>query len=197
MSDFGAFLEKRAYSDSMTLDRVEVDGRPGRFSTMFGRAVPYDTWTTIGGWYREKHVAGSFKRSTDNKAKGLPLLLFHNRESFPIGNSTDWDHRADGLYGTWHINESSEAQRAASAAYDGELTGLSVGFVPERPHYDPDAEPLPELTHYESRLVEVSLTPTPAYEGAEVALVRTAFGPRAATRPEFDMWSRWVDTHRG
>lgn len=201
-------VEVRTYQERLaTLDQVEVDGRPGHFSAMQGRAVPYDEWATIGLFYRERHALNSFKRSTDGAAKGLPLLLFHDQRSFPVGVSLEWEHRSaddPGVYGTWRIGESSEAQRAAAAAYDGELTGLSVGFLPERSEWehaadwDPDRGPdhMDKVTHVISRLVEVSLTPTPAFADAGVTLVRTAVRPRARAMSEADAWRRKVDALR-
>jgi len=196
--------EVRGYRAALTLDRLEVDGKPGRFSMMQGRAVPYDEYATIGMFYRERHAVNSLKRSTDTAARALPLLLFHDAQSFPVGSATQWRHEADGVYGTWKISDSAEAQRAASAAYDGELTGLSVGFIPERSSWEhvedwaPDLGPdhMDAVTHLESRLVEVSLTPTPAYDDAGVTLVRTAWRTRQRGTPQADAWRSRVDALR-
>lgn len=202
-----ADVEVRTYQERLaTLDHLEVDGRPGHFSAMQGRAVPYDEWADLG-WFMERHAQNSFKRSTDGAARGLPLLLFHDSRSFPVGTSLEWEHRAGdgaGVYGTWKIGESSEAQRAAAAAFDGELTGLSVGFQPVESKWDTPADWDPDrgpdhkdkATRLESRLVEVSLTPTPAFENAGVTLVRTAVRPRARGVTEAEAWRRTVDALR-
>ena len=199
-----AELEIRTYRQALTLGEVEVEGRSGHLSEMHGRAVPYDTWAQIGLFYMERHAGNSLKRSTDGAAKGLPLLLFHDQRSFPVGTSSGWDHEADALYGTWRLNGSPEAQRAASAARDGELNGLSVGFIPSRMQWDhvddwnPDLGPdhMDHVTYMESRLAEVSLTPTPAYVDAEVLLVRTAVRRRERTRSEVEAWKRRIEALR-
>jgi HK97 family phage prohead protease len=195
--------EIRTYRHALTLGEVEVEGRPGRLTEMHGRAVPYDTWAQIGMFYMERHAGNSFKRSTDGAAKGLPLLMFHDHRSFPIGVSTAWEH-SDALYGSWRLNDSPESQRSASAARDGELTGLSVGFLPSRSQWDhvddwdPDLGPdhMDRVTHTESRLAEVSLTPTPAFTDAEVLLVRTAVRRRERSTREVDAWRRRIEALR-
>jgi phage head maturation protease len=45
------------------------------------------------------------------------------------------------------------------------------------------------MTRLESRLLEVSLTPTPAFADAEVTMVREA-ARRAARQHELDYWKR-------
>lgn len=174
-----------------------------------GRAVPFDTWTNTG-LFMESHAAGSLRQTTSVGAgRTLPLLMFHDHQSFPIGRADSWDNTPEGLDGVWKLNDSPEAQRAAAAAERGELTGLSIGFMPIRSAWDmvgwdawdPDMGPdhMDKVTRLESRLVEVSLTPTPAYTDAQVAQVRAAgVQIRSALlgdRPhaEVDRWRDIVD----
>ena len=66
----------------------------------------------------------------------------------------------------------------------GDLLGMSVGFMSVRQEWDyldwddwdPDLGPdhKDKVTRLEARLLEVSLTPTPVFEAAEVQCVRTA-----------------------
>jgi hypothetical protein len=166
------------------LRETQAVGRPYEF--LEGRAVPYDTWADIG-WFLEQHAGGSFEVSTKagSASRGLPLLLFHNNRSYPVGKAEQWTHDYGGLDGVWRLNDSAEAQRAGKAAEDGELVGLSVGFAPIRSEWDyvqdwnPDLGPdhMDRVTRVESRLLEVSLTPTPAFTDAEVTLVRSALAP--------------------
>jgi HK97 family phage prohead protease len=177
---------------------VQAVGRPYKY--LEGRAVPYDIWADIG-WFMEAHAAGSFKRST-GRQPGLPLLLFHDSRSWPAGHAEKWRHDDSGLYGTWKLNDTPEAQLAAKMAEAGDLTGMSIGFMPIRsePHrvaddWDPDAGPDTKdwIRRLESRLLEVSLTPTPAFEDATVTMVRTAYDYEARARqpratPRLDHW---------
>ena len=71
--------EARAYSVSLEVRDVEATGR--RF--IEGRAVPYETWGSVG-WFMEKHAQDSFKQSvTGGTGKRAPLLLFHDNRLVP------------------------------------------------------------------------------------------------------------------
>jgi hypothetical protein len=199
--------EARTYATRLELVDTEVTGKkPYRY--LEGRAVPYDTWGDCG-MFMERHALNSFKRSTaGGSGSKLPLMLFHDRQRIPVGVAEKWTHD-DGLRGVWRLDESSpEAQRAAGAAADGLLVGLSVGFQPRESTWDhiawDDWDPAlgPEhkdkVTHHESRLVEVSLTPTPVFEDAGVSEVRTAMDAlqireAQVTRPvrQVDAWRKW------
>jgi HK97 family phage prohead protease len=175
-----------------------------------GRAVPYDTPANVG-WFMEAHAFKSLERSTrGGTARQLPLLLFHDNRSWPAGHAEQWTHEADGLHGVWRLNDTPEAQQAAELAAAGDLTGLSIGFQPIRSQWemldqgewDPDAGPdhMDRVTRLESRLLEVSLTPTPVFADAEVTMVRHARRTYSATdrrtwlggtgTPELDHWRR-------
>jgi len=159
---------------------LDVTATTKGFTRMQGRAVPYDTWADVG-WYLESHAWGSLYASTTERPH-LPLLLWHDRQSFPIGVSTGWEHRVDGLVGTWTLNDRDEAQEAARLAKSGELGHLSIGFQPIRSQWDMADHWAPELgydfmdrvTRLESRLLEVSVVATPAFADAEILDVRSA-----------------------
>lgn len=142
-------------------------------SYLEGRAVPYGTWQDVG-WYMEMIRKGAFAKSIREAARKLPLLLWHDSRSFPVGVSEKWTESDDGLDVVWRLDTSDMAQEAARLAREGMLTGLSVGFIgisAERT-YDEDTG-VSWVERTEARLLEVSLTPTPAYAGAKVALVRS------------------------
>ena len=202
--------EIRTFSTALELRDVEVTGRPARY--LEGRAVPYDTWGDVG-LFIERHAAGSFKKSTTaGSGKRAPLLLFHDNRSFPIGHAEEWRHD-DGLAGVWKLNGSEESERAADAAAAGDLVGLSVGFMDAAPPqwdyldwdaWDPALGPdhKDRVTRVESRLVEVSMTPTPVFADAGVTNVRTAYGvherearfPRPV--PQVDRYRQILDALR-
>jgi hypothetical protein len=199
--------ELRDFTATLSLRDVQAVGRPYRY--IEGRAVPYDEWAPVRtpfGGFLERHQHGSFKRSTSPSrplSQHLPLLLFHDNRSFPIGHAESWSHPADGLHGVWKLNDSPEAQRAAGAAEAGDLVGLSIGFTDTAtpawedgdPHSD-NPDELPRVTRLTSRLVEVSLTPTPAFENAEVTMVRSAWRPPPKPERDVDRWRRIADQLR-
>lgn len=152
---------------------------PALLTRLTGRAVPYNTPTDIGS-FTETIAPGAFAASL-RAEPNLPLHLFHGdapgqspATPWPIGVATAWDDRRDGLYATWQLATTPEAQQAARLVRDGILRGLSVRFQPipggtlhairnGRDH----------LTQTRARLVSVSLTSIPAYVGALVTDVRS------------------------
>ncbi|MGH2600230.1 MAG: HK97 family phage prohead protease [Dehalococcoidia bacterium] len=162
-----------------------------------GRAVSYTTLATRF-WYRLRIGEGSFDKSIKESAQSLPLLLFHDMESFPIGRAVEWDSRpSDGLWGVWALDDHPDAQRAARLARDGHMTGLSVGFeylrsTWEEPSDAADWDPDDMLTWetrtlHEGRLLETSLLPAAAMPDAHVTEVLS----HAKGTPELDRWKAW------
>ena len=193
--------ERRIFESPLQLRDTQLVGKPFKF--LEGRAVPYDEWASIG-WFLEAHQKGSLDRTIDGAAKNLPLLLFHNNRSWPIGHADSWKSTETGLDAVWRLNETAEAQQAATLANAGDLTGMSIGFIPIRSEWEYVEDWNPELgpdhmdrvVRKESRLLEVSLTPTPAFAGAEVALVRTAERPRPRAQTRLDGWKRELERLR-
>jgi HK97 family phage prohead protease len=191
---FGVVLELR--------DAQAIAGAAGPFKYLEGRAVPYDTWADVNGFYLEQHAAGSLERSTKSGAgKAAPLLLWHDNQNWPIGHAERWHHDAGGADAVWRLNGTVEAQKAAALAEAGDLTGLSIGFQSVRREWqildDNEWDPslgwdhMDRVTRLESRLVEVSLTPTPAFETAGVTLVRSSYHRERVL--EADSWRAVVD----
>ena len=173
-------------SDLLTLKAPEVRTYPPTFelremdgtesgSMLSGLAVPYSDEFEDVGWYFERFRKGVFSKSIREAAKGLPLLMFHDSGRLPVGVSAEWREKDDGLYGVWRIDTADPvAVEAARKARDGFLTGLSVGFSPSEPGTLREwREDELYVTRTEARLLEVSLTPTPAYAGAQVQYVRS------------------------
>lgn len=194
--------EARVYSAPLQLRDTQLVGKP--FKYLEGRAVPYEEWADVG-WFLEQHEAGSLDQTTKaGTGKALPLLLFHNNRSWPIGHAESWDSQSDGLHGVWRLNELPEAQQAALLAESGDLGYMSIGFSPVRSAWEyvddwnPDLGPdhMDRVTRQESRLLEVSLTPTPAFASAEVTMVRTAERPRPRGETKVDGWRRELERLR-
>lgn len=209
--------EVRTYT-ALHLRAVTADGSEdaadGPFTVLEGQAVPYETWYD-SGWFIEKMRKGVFRKSIREAASRLPLLLWHDNHTFPIGVSTKWTETDGGLLGLWGLDPDDEqAQTAADKANKQMLTGMSVGFAEvTRPGAwvrvdveDPSETPLDSDAWWslprerrgeiwnEARLLEVSLTPTPAYAGAQVSLVRSSQPvSRAADsgRPRRAMLEHW------
>lgn len=185
----------------MTCQVTDVD-TSSNLKTISGRAVPYSAWADRG-WFLLSMAQGCFDKSIKEAATALPLMLFHDYESFPIAKASKWRSDADGLWGEWDLDEDPRAQRAAQQARDGYLTGLSVGWEPilnEWEVSDPeewsldDRTTLDRCTLKEGRLVEVSLTPVPNFVDATVAMVAHRREPQ---RRSLDEWKAWRDSLTG
>ena len=141
------------------------------FVTITGRVVPYGVLTDVG-WFLESFERGAFTNSIVKTPK-IPLLLWHDHRSFPIGAAEAWDDQDDGLHARFRLAMTAVAQQAGQYARDDFLTGLSVGFSPIRSswtyatEWDPERGPehMDQVTRHEARLLEVSLVSTPAYQG--------------------------------
>ena len=127
-------------------------------------------------------MPGTFAKSIREAANRLPLLLFHDSRRFPIGASEEWAESEDGLDCVWELDaDDPDAMTTRRKAQKRMLTGLSVGFVPIEEYrtvkgkrvdvntdVEVDDDGIPWVTRKQARLLEVSLTPTPAYVGAQV-----------------------------
>lgn len=188
----------RQNREVLGLDIREVElSDSGRY--LEGIAVPYNTWADIG-WFMEAHAPGSFAKSIREAARGLPLLMFHDSKSLPVGVSHEWRDTTDHLGCVWRIDTKDDlAVEAARKAADGILTGLSIGFAPIKTTWETDEKGLDWATRTESRLLEVSLTPTPAFAGAAVTMVRSReviVGEQQRRSSELDAYRRELDAMR-
>lgn len=177
--------ERRIYDVGIETRGVEtVNGK----TFLHGRAVPYNTPADIG-WFMEEHAPGSLAASIKEAqaSRGLPLLMFHEANTVPIGVSDSWDDNAERLLGVWKLDDSEIAQRAAKLATPDEdghaiLGYMSIRFAPIRSEWtyvedwNPDLGPdhKDHVMRVKSRLVETSLVSTPAFKEATVEFVRTA-----------------------
>lgn len=141
-------------------------------------AVPWDETAVIGGYYRERFARGSLTRGLATRPV-IPLLYAHQNDVLPIGqfDPASWQDHPSGMVGLALLDTDDPYARAVGAKVaNGYLTGCSVGFIPHRARWenaatrwDPgDTSTLDLCTRMEAELVEVSLTPTPAYAGARV-----------------------------
>lgn len=182
--------EVRAAHDEDT----ETEGGRSLITELEGVAVPYNTWTTTGYCW-EQFAPGAFKKTLSDHGSRLPLLLWHRYDTWPVGAAEEWSEAKEGLVGRWEMDDSEDAQRAAGLAEKRMLTGLSIGFNLSGREEDniwvdrETGEPLGFEERFTNpkagvirkavgRLLEVSLTATPAYAGAQVSLTRSLEGRR-------------------
>lgn len=148
-------LETRQYKVRAT---AAGDGR-----TLTGLAVPYDTPTEIVYGFNEIIARGAI----DLDAR--PSLFY--RHSEPIGVVTDMKDTADGLEITARISDTAQGRDAATLVADGAITALSIGFF-EREWQDVETHDGITRTQTKIDLREISLVPIPAYDDAQITLIR-------------------------
>ena len=102
--------DTRVYGTQLRL--LDLDVSKG-LRTLEGRAVPYNAWTNVNGQFLESIAPGCFDRSCAQAARGLPLMVIHDGEKWPVGMSREWRSKRGGLYGVWDLDDSPEAQGAA------------------------------------------------------------------------------------
>jgi hypothetical protein len=180
--------DQRTYTAvAMRLRSAEGEGGGDGAARLEGVAVPYGVRTNTGV-YAEEVVKGAFDKSITEAGGRLPLLLWHDNQALPVGVSESWSSEDDGLHGVWRMDESERAREAARSAAAGMMVGLSIGFVPIRTEWDivaddewdpTNLEHMDTARRVEARLLETSLTPTAAFAGAQVTLVRSSRIPDA------------------
>lgn len=152
-------------------------------ATGYGRAVPYETPTRVGG------VEESFARDafTPDDVIGKPLAYRHGE---PVGIITGAENREDGLYIDFQIVNTAQGRDAATLVRTGASKGLSVGFQPVKSAWSKTRD---KVQHVTAGLLEVSLTHMPAYATAGVSAIREEEGvPMSETIVETEVVS--VDT---
>jgi HK97 family phage prohead protease len=161
--------------------REDADG--DIVATGYGRAVPYETPTKVGG------VEESFARDafSPDDVIGKPLAYRHGE---PVGIITGAENREDGLYIDFQIVNTAQGRDAATLVRTGASKGLSVGFQPVKSAWSRTRD---KVQHITAGLLEVSLTHMPAYSQAGVSAIRENEGdPMSETIVETEVVS--VDT---
>lgn len=160
---------------------LRVDASDGRVLT--GLAVPYDTITMKGPYPGgERFARGSFKRTIKNQAGRLPKLFRHHDHSQAIGTAIEMRDTDEGLLASWRVADTPAGNAALQEVREGVLDALSVGFQAVR---EAAVGGVREVR--EARLLEVSLTPVPSYDGAVVMSLRSATQPlQIPPRPDCD-----------
>ena len=146
---------------------IREDANDGVAATIYGRAVPYDTPTRVGG------VEESFAQNSIDAADvvGKPLAWRHDE---PIGVIRDATNEPDGLYITAELLDTAQGRDAALLAKRGAVKGLSIGFQPIESKWNRTKT---AVQHLSAKVLETSLTHMPAYPTAGIASVREEGAP--------------------
>ena len=157
---------KQLNTESTVIFQEREDSAGDIVGSGHGMAVPYGTETMIGG-VRESFSPGSF--DIENVI-GKPLAYRHGE---PVGIITGAENREDGLFIDFDIVDTTLGRDAAVLARTNTIKGLSVGFNPIKSVMSKTRD---AIQHTAANLLEVSLTPYPAYSTAGVSSIREEEG---------------------
>lgn len=157
---------KQLNTESTVIFQEREDSAGDIVGSGHGMAVPYGTETNIGG-VRESFSPGSF--DIENVI-GKPLAYRHGE---PVGIITGAENREDGLFIDFDIVDTTLGRDAAVLARTNTIKGLSVGFNPVKSVMNKTRD---AIQHTAANLLEVSLTPYPAYSTAGVSSIREEEG---------------------
>jgi uncharacterized protein len=167
--------EDLEFAQRVAPDDLSVrDTNEGRI--IFGTVVPYGQIAEVNdgfGPYRESFAFGAFARSIAQRADKVKLFSVHNGHvKLPIGRSVMFEERKVGLYGEFLVSRTADGEDALTLVKDGAVDAFSVGFKPMAHRKDRGV-----TVRTEAALREVSLVGLPAYEGAQLAGVRSDLPP--------------------
>tara|TARA_R110002126_G_scaffold32836_1_gene103453 strand:+ start:2056 stop:3564 length:1509 start_codon:yes stop_codon:yes gene_type:complete len=144
---------KTTQHDTELVVELREDQTGDVVATGYGRAVPYEQTTQIGG------MSESFARDSFNPSEviGKPFAYRHGE---PIGVITGAENKPDGLYIDFQIVNTVQGRDAATLMRTGASKGLSVGFKPIKSVMNRAGD---AIQHMAASLLEVSQTHMPAY----------------------------------
>lgn len=135
----------------------------------------------------DRMAPGCFKRSIDN-GRRIPLLNRHQSADITrdvLGHSIAMEETPAGLLGTFEVADTRAGEDAWRLIKKGSVGALSIGFIPKQrgveKTFDPaTGKPRNVRVLKEVKLMEVSLVPFPANEGAliDLASVKEALAAR-------------------
>lgn len=155
---------------------VRSEKRDDGTSRLSGRPIVYNSYTDIGGWFREVIEQGALDGAD---LRDVPLLVNHNDRMIPIArsrrntpNSTMRlfpDGQGLSFEADIDTERNSTARELESAVDRGDMTGMSFRFRVASEKWDDLSSDYPtrHILKFES-IEEVSAVTYPAYESTEI-----------------------------
>lgn len=142
----------------------------GAVRTGVGYAALFDTWTDIGGMWRERIAPGAFTASLAER----DVLALHSHDSGRVvgrlgAGTLTLREDAKGLAFENPLPDTNDGRDLIVQLERGDIAGMSIGFVSVRSEWD-ETKDVTERTILEAMLFEITYTAYPAYRDTEVAL---------------------------
>lgn len=161
-------VESRFIEFEGTEVREADDGR----RHIVGIVVPWHGRYEMKPGTYERFARGAFDKAIAERGDEISLFPQHNTTtSLPVGRAVKWENTNDGLIADFRMHDTRDAAEIVSLAEGGDVTGLSVGFIPIRNRTDQEGEHT-VVTRLEARLDHVGFVHRPAYDDARVMAVR-------------------------
>lgn len=150
---------------------VRAPSKGGDGRTVEGIAVPFLFEQRIDEYLTEQFHPRAFSHQL-KAAHRVPFTLEHLRQGgTPIGRTIEMRADAAGLWGAWRVARTRDGDDALALIEDGPYAELSIGFVEDVNHREPNGT----ITRIKAHLREVSLVMAGAYgQAASVLAVRSA-----------------------
>jgi hypothetical protein len=161
-----------------------VDVRP-RQREIDLRAVPYnqpaECWDQVTLKRYTESIAPDAFKVEKRRPNQVKILRDHSHQRV-IGSLTSvHPNRDDGLHVTGRVAPTDLGRESLMLAEEGDLF-VSIGFMAD-PAFDEWDSKRTTVVRHGCTLMEVSLVPFPAYDGAEVLAVRNAADPAGVFEP--------------
>jgi HK97 family phage prohead protease/HK97 family phage major capsid protein len=132
---------------------------------IWARIIPYGEAVDIPGYGREMFTRGAIE-GLSPEATTLFYNHGHRQGLMPIGKVLELQERDDGAYALMEVSRTTAGDEAWQLAKDRVLKFLSPGFLVRSRDRRSGNTTI-------SKLLEISLTPFPTYQGAQVLATRS------------------------
>ena len=143
-----------------------TDGKTDSDGRRIYWTLAYDSTST--DLHGTRMTADAFQGSAE--ALDFPIILFHNKSSFPVAKPVSVEYDERGLNVGFVFASTPEARIAEELVAGGFLRGVSVGFIPRDGYIDEEDG---ATVFTKADLIELSLTPTPSSRKALIDLTRS------------------------
>jgi HK97 family phage prohead protease len=142
-----------------------------------GLAIPYETETNIGGWFKEIVKRGALDGAD---LKDVPLFVHHEERKIPLARSRNntskstmqltVDQRGLSFSAKLDVENNAEARALYSAVQRGDISGMSFAFTVKEEKWINLDSPLPtrEIIKYK-KIWEISALWSPQYAETDIA----------------------------
>lgn len=173
---------------SFVADDLQYEERAGN-PVFTGHAVVFGEEAVIADFFRERFAAGAFAKTIQETDQ---VMLWDHDRSKPMARRSAGTlilrEDSKGLYFEATPGKQSWALDAIESIKRGDVKGVSFGFIPIKEKWDRAQTPkeLDRVTVLEAKLIEISPTSRPNYQGTDIQVVSRAIIVNAIKSGQLD-----------